>query len=149
LFVAVVEQHMDHIFRAVSATLPEDPPVRETLRAFGLSILDVTLARAIPLLRVVSVEAGRFPTLARTLFARGPERGTATLTRYLAAQVARGRLRDGDCARMAEHLIGLLIGGAVLWYALGLAPHLPPPDERRRHVEAAVDAFLRAYGATA
>jgi len=45
--------------------------------------------------------------------------------------------------------ISLVAGGAIMWYVLGLTPRLPPPDEQRRHVEAALDAFLRAYGMTA
>lgn len=145
LFVAVLERRTEEMFNKVFTALPVDGPLEETLTEFGSRILRVCLSdEKIRLERVVSMEAERFPELARHFFESGPKRGHQELGRYLEAQIKRGRLIGEDPQLMAEHLMSLLTGGPVHWRMFGFAESVSPRDQRKR-LYAAVKTFLRAY----
>lgn len=150
LFLAVLERRMNAIFREVSQWLPEEPPVEETLRNFGLAVVERALTKdQTALVRVVSMEAARFPALGKLFFELGPNRGETTLAAYFSKQIQRGRLADEDPRLMAQHFMSLITGGPVRWFILGLDPEPMPPAETKRHLAAAIRVFVKAYGVAA
>jgi len=147
LFVAVIEHRLDRVFAAVSDSLPPERPVEETLRGYGATLYrQLSDRRQVEIIRAVSAESRRFPQLARALYSLGPQRGIATLARYLGAKVASGELVDRPPEAMAEFFISSVSGGALLWYALGIREKKLGADEQRRHLETAIEAFLALYG---
>ncbi len=123
------------------------PPIEQTLNEYGGRLLNLALSEdQIALFRVVSMESPRFPELGERFYELGPKRGLAFLAGYLEEQVKRGRLRKKDPALMAEHFSSLLTGGPVRWLVLGLQRN-PIAKDAQRHIGAAVEVFLSAYGA--
>ena len=146
LFLAVIERRMNRIFQQVSESLPENPPVEETLCNFGLALARLALTKEqIALLRVVSMESARFPELGRQFFELGPKRGEETLAAYFTKQIEKGRLSKSDPRQMAQHFISLITGGPVRWFVLGLDPFPMPDAALQQHLSAAIEVFLRAY----
>jgi TetR/AcrR family transcriptional repressor of mexJK operon len=148
LFLAVIERRMNRVFERV-AQFPGGSSLEKTLRTFGANVLGIALApEQILLLRMVSMESGRYPELARRFYERGPKRGETSLAAYLSSQVASGMLKDDDPRMMARHLISLLTGSPVRWFVMGLEPEPISQWALRRHRDEVVDAFLRAYSPT-
>ena len=146
LFTAVIERRMKSVLEEVTTLLPREAPMEDTLREFGSRFLRTVLSeKQIRLIRLISMESSRFPALGELFFQLGPKRGQAFLADYLAGQVQQHRLRDGDTARMAEHYMSLLSGGAVRWIILGLRRGPLRRDKLEEHLEAALQAFLNAY----
>jgi len=146
LFTAVIERRMKSVLEEVTTLLPREAPMEDTLREFGSRFLRTVLSeKQIRLIRLISMESSRFPALGELFFQLGPKRGQAFLADYLAGQVQQHRLRDGDTARMAEHYMSLLSGGAVRWIILGLRRVPLRRDKLEEHLEAALQAFLNAY----
>lgn len=149
LFIAVLERRMNMIFREMSTALPVEPPIEGTLKEFGSRLVRLALSEnQISLLRVVSMEAPRFPELADRFFELGPKRGQAELGRYMREQIKLGRLLKEDPQLMAEHFISLITGGPVRWAVLHLSAY-PSLKERQKRLDAAIKVFLRAYATTA
>ena len=147
LFIAVLERRTEAIFRELFTALPVDGPIEKTLMEFGARVLRIADADdQLRLQRVVSMEAERFPELAHRFYELGPNRVLEELSRYLKAQIKRGRLIPEDPRMMAEHMAGLITGGDVRWKILGIRCALCPAENQRR-LQAAVKAFLRAYSA--
>src|SRR5260370_40890708 len=64
LFLAVIERRVNGIFQQVAATLPEEPPVEETLRKYGSTLIRLAMTKEqIALIRLVSMEAAKFPEM--------------------------------------------------------------------------------------
>ncbi len=146
LFTAVIERRMKSVLEEVTTLLPREAPMEDTLREFGSRFLRTVLSeKQIKLIRLISMESSRFPALGELFFQLGPKRGQAFLADYLAGQVQQHRLRYGDTARMAEHYMSLLSGGAVRWIILGLRRGPLRRDKLEEHLEAALRAFLNAY----
>lgn len=147
LFLAVLDRRMNFVFNQVATALPVDLPIEGTLLEYGRRLLTLALSpEQIALIRVVGMESLRFPQLGERLYELGPKRGHMFLSGYLAEQVTRGRLVNEDPDLMAEHLTGLLTSGRVRWLILGVKPTAVTKTMDSR-IEAAVRAFLRAYGA--
>ena len=125
---------------------PLDPDVSTHLREHALRQLAVVLEpRLLRLRRLVIGEVGRFPELARALFAGGPARAIAELSRIVAAYAERGQLRVADPHAAATHL-NWLIMGAPLNEAMLLGDDAVPDDQAlRRHVTEAVRIFVAAH----
>jgi TetR/AcrR family transcriptional repressor of mexJK operon len=147
LFLAVIEHRMQTVLHAVTSSLPQGLPMKEALRQFGQSFIQVALSKEqIALVRLIGMEAERFPTLGQRFFEIGPKRGQAALTDYMRQHIARGTLRPEDPVRMSEHYMSLLAGGDIRWYVLGFRPAPLRRDKQAQHLEAALNAFLSAYG---
>ena len=125
---------------------PLDPDVARHLREHALRQLAVVLQpRLLRLRRLVIGEVGRFPELARALFAGGPARAIAELARIVAGYAERGQLRVTDAQVAATHL-NWLIMGAPLNEAMLLGDGAVPDDQAlRRHVTEAVRIFVAAH----
>jgi len=148
LFLAVLERRMNAIFHEVSQSLPDYPPIEETLCNFGLALIELALTKdQIALVRVVSMESARFPALGKLFFELGPKRGEETLGAYFTQQIRKGRLAPEDPRLMAQHFMSLITGGPVRWFVLGLNPDPLPKSDTQKHLSAAIQVFLRAYGA--
>ena len=92
-------------------------------------------------------EAGRFPELARLFHERGPARGKARLRAFITEAMARGKLRAGDPAAANLSFVGILWAGSIQSHLLGLIERTPDDAEMEREIDAAVDVFMRAWGA--
>jgi len=149
LFLAVIERRMTNIFHQVAGSLPEEPPVAETLSSFGSGLLRLALSEdQIALVRVVSMESAKFPELGKRFYELGPKRGEEALAAYLTRQIEKGRLLNYDARQMAQHFMSLVTGGPVRWFVLGFRPSITSKNAVQKHLNAAVQMFLRAYGST-
>jgi TetR/AcrR family transcriptional regulator of autoinduction and epiphytic fitness len=146
LFLAVIERRIDGIFQQVAGSLPEERPIEETLQKFGSALIRLALSQEqIALIRVVSMEAARFPELGKRYYELGPKRAEERLAAYLRKQVERGRLLNEDTRQMAQHFVSLVSGGPVRWFVLGFDPISMSKNAIQKHLDSAVLMFMRAY----
>jgi TetR/AcrR family transcriptional repressor of mexJK operon len=146
LFLAVIERRIDGIFQQVAGTLPEERPIEETLQKFGSALIRLALSQEqIALIRVVSMEAARFPELGKRYYELGPKRAEERLAAYLRKQVEGGRLLNEDTRQMAQHFVSLVSGGPVRWFVLGFDPISMSKNAIQKHLDSAVLMFMRAY----
>ncbi|MEU6765637.1 TetR/AcrR family transcriptional regulator [Streptomyces sp. NPDC046853] len=89
-------------------------------------------------------QVARFPDLIETVQERTAHRPRAALADRLARLSLAGRLRPCDPEQAAEHFFALLTGPLESRSRLGT--RRVPATELRTIADAAVDAFLRAYG---
>ncbi len=92
------------------------------------------------------MEAAKFPELGKRFYELGPKRGEETLAAYFAKQVEMGRLSNEDTRLMAQHFMSLITGGPVRWFVLGFDPSSLPKSALQKHLNAAIQIFMRAYG---
>jgi AcrR family transcriptional regulator len=145
LFHAVIQRRADAILHPVLEAATHDSPPETVLVAVARQIAELlALPDGIGLFRLVIAEAPRFPDLAIAFYETGPGRGLALLAAYLERQAERGRLALGDPMVAAEHFIHMAIGEMQRRALLALPP-LTPADVAGR-IEAALTAFMRAYG---
>ena len=132
----------------VAGTLLDTADVRTGLRelADGLlrGLLDPDVLR---LRRLVIAEADRFPDVGRAWFDRGFDRGEVVLGESLQRLADRGLLHRLDDPTLAAYQFA----GLVMYQPMNQAMFagtgaLPSPDSLDRIADAAVEAFLRAYG---
>ena len=90
-------------------------------------------------------EGGKYPELAKTLFANGPDSGKQVVSAYLDSEVAAGRLAITDTNLAAEQFRALVCGDTKLRSACGVLASVSPEDISKR-LDAAVDMFLKVYG---
>jgi TetR/AcrR family transcriptional regulator of autoinduction and epiphytic fitness len=149
LFLAVIERRMTGIFRQVGGSLPEAPPIEETLRNFGSAMIRFLLSKEqIALVRVVSMESAKFPELGKRFYELGPKRGEEALAAYLTKQAEKGRLLNEDPSQMAQHFVSLVTGGPVRWFIFGFDSSSLPESALKKHLNSAIQAFMGAYGRT-
>ena len=132
----------------VAGTLLDTADVRTGLRelADGLlrGLLDPDVLR---LRRLVIAEADRFPDVGRAWFDRGFDRSLVVLGESLQRLADRGLLHRLDDPTLAAYQFA----GLVMYQPMNQAMFagtgaLPSPDSLDRIADAAVEAFLRAYG---
>lgn len=147
LFLAVIERRMAHKLHEAAAGLPEEPPVAETLRSYAAALIRAVLSKdQLALVRVISMESVNFPELGKRFYELGPKRGEAIMAAYFAKQVEKGRLSDDDTNQMAQHFLSLITGGPIRWFVLAFDPSTPSRSALQRHINAAIETFMRAYG---
>ena len=147
LFLAVIERRMNDIFQQVAGSLPEEPPVEETLRNFGSALIGFFLSKEqVALVRMVSMESAKFPELGKRFYELGPKRGEEALAAYLKKQAEKGRLSNEDTSQMAQHFISLITGGPVRWFVFGFDPSPLAKSALQKHLNSAIQVFMRAYG---
>lgn len=145
LFAAIVQESSGQITAALAELTPESTP-RDVLTALGVGFLSKILSdRAVQFQRLLIGSAASFPTLGPTFYANGPGRGLARLAAYLDRETTNQRLAVSDPVLAAEQFFGMLMGHRSMRRTLRIDGELPP-EEIRRRVDAAVSAFLRAYG---
>jgi TetR/AcrR family transcriptional regulator, mexJK operon transcriptional repressor len=147
LFLAVIERRMNDIFQQVAGSLPEEPPVEETLRNFGSALIGFVLSKEqVALVRMVSMESAKFPELGKRFYELGPKRGEEALAAYFAKQAEKGRLLNEDTRQMAQHFTSLVTGGPVRWFVFGFDTSPPSKSALQKHLNSAIQVFMRAYG---
>ncbi|PZG45315.1 TetR family transcriptional regulator [Spongiactinospora gelatinilytica] len=146
--VLATTAEVDALVKVVAATLDEGDDPAKDLRRLARAFLDALLRpEVLRLRRLVIAEADRFPELGRAWYEGGFERVLTTLTTCFERLAARGRLSLDDAGLAADHLVGLL-----LWIPVNRAMFYGSEAgdvadaERDRLADAAVAAFLRAYG---
>jgi TetR/AcrR family transcriptional regulator, mexJK operon transcriptional repressor len=149
LFLAVIERRMARKLHEAAAGLPEEAPVAETLRNYAAAVIRGALAKdQLALLRVVSMESTKFPELGKRFYELGPKRGEAILAAYFKKQAEKGWLSNDDTHQMAQHFLSLILGGPIRWFVLAFDPSTPSKSALQRHVNSAIEMFMRAYGHT-
>jgi TetR/AcrR family transcriptional regulator, mexJK operon transcriptional repressor len=146
LFATIIREACQSNF-TVKEFLTDDPDIRAALSRLGHRMLGFLLEeRALAIHRVVISESLRFPELGRAFFESGPKTFIRVFGDWLATHAQAGRLHLDDPARAADQFVGLLKCGTWTRAALGVPP---PPDaaEITATVSAAVETFIRAYGA--
>lgn len=149
LFVELVSSMTTTAGDEVTAhvTTADDVGLAEYLADYAERQLAVVLRpRILQLRRLVIGEVARFPDLARTLAAAGPQRAIAGLAETIARRAERGELAVEDPV-VAAATFNWLVMGAPLNDAMLLGDDaIPAPAAQRRHAAEAVRVFLAAYG---
>jgi TetR/AcrR family transcriptional repressor of mexJK operon len=146
LFLAVIARRMTRIFEQVTE-LPEKSTLKGALRQFGRNLLTIALSpEQISLIRMVSMESGRYPLLARQYYESGPKRAEEVLAIYLAGKIRSGHLREGDSLMMARQFMNLVTGSPVRWFVLGFETEPLSDQALQTHIDGVISLFSRAYG---
>jgi AcrR family transcriptional regulator len=131
--------------KAMALLDPSDPDIRGVLEQFGKAYLPLfTTRETLAVTRTAIAEAPTNRELSSLLYRRGPRRILDAIAKYLSKLKAKGAIVDVDPHVAAVHLKALLDAGIVEPLLFGTRIELKPADA----VRLAVDAFLRAYGAT-
>ncbi len=122
-----------------------DDDLRAALADLAQRLLRVCCGERARALRWLTyAQVARFPDLIETVQERTAHRPRAALADRLARLSLAGRLRPCDPEQAAEHFFALLTGPLESRSRLGT--RRVPAAELRGIADAAVDAFLRAYG---
>ncbi|MBE1576054.1 TetR/AcrR family transcriptional regulator [Amycolatopsis roodepoortensis] len=120
--------------------------LRATLETVGSKLLECYCAdRSWALRRLLAAETGQFPDLLDVIHTRAADRVAEALADRLARLTVSGHLRTADPLLAADQFFALLSGPADKRARLGT--RRTPDAELRAIAEAAVDTFLKAFGA--
>lgn len=129
------------------ASLSASDNLEHDLRQFARRHIDeVTQPHLIQLRRIIIAEADRFPELAKTWFANGPERAHATMATQFQELERRGLLTMPDPLLAARHFNWLILS-IPLNKAMFHPDYTFPRRELNRYADEAVRIFLAAYAA--
>lgn len=146
LFAAVVDDVVEHYGRALEVSFVAGEDVGHALRRFGRALLETLhFDPVLSLHRLAIGEAGRFPELGALFHERGAARGKAPLRMFLAAAMERGAIRVGDVEAAIRQFTGMLLAGSPQLRLIGMIDR-PADPQLDEEIEAAVDAFARAWG---
>jgi TetR/AcrR family transcriptional repressor of mexJK operon len=146
LFVAIVGQACRTYAETVMPEVRDAPDARTALIRIGRAVAGFLLApRTMAIYRTIVAEGPRFPELARGYYDNGPRSFKRLLGSYLAEMTARGQLKV-DNPRLAADLFCGMVRGPLYLQVLLDYPDPEAPDAETV-VAAAVDMFLRRYGA--
>lgn len=147
LFRTIVRETCDAHAAPESFAAINGRPARETLVVIGRRFLDLLLSEeAIQLNRMMMIDGQRVPRMSQLFFEAGPERIINRLADYLKLMTTRGELDIEDPVEAADQLLSMFKGRLHMRALLGLGLQ-PPPAVLKRHIESAVDTFLRAFAA--
>jgi AcrR family transcriptional regulator len=146
LFTAVVDRATDAFRRQLSLLLNPDDELKTALTRFCEQFLaKLSSPEGIALHRLVVGETRRFPELGSIFYERGPRQTQGLLAEFIAGAQHRGDLIESDPLRAAQHLTWLAMSGHYQMLMSGVVDHVPAV-EIAADIEAAVAAFMRAYG---
>lgn len=145
LFAAVIDDMVERYGEALRVPLPPDGNPADTLRALAQSLMKTLMRpQIIAFHRIITGEAGRFPEIGALLFQRGPARGHARVSAWLAGQMEKGVLRNADPLVAAKQFVALCQSGQFQMRLIGAVDKVNPTDVEAE-IDQAVDTFLRAY----
>lgn len=148
LFAAVVDDIVEHYGRVQDVDLPDTDDLRSVLLEFVRGLMDTILSEpVIALHRLVLAEANRFPYLADAFYQRGPRRGKARLSEFIARAMARGQIRSGDPMLATRQLAGMCQAGCFQSALFNLDESWDK-EVLENEISEAVDSFLRAWSTT-
>ncbi len=147
LWEALVADVCDQVTAPLQDAMDHKGDPRTVLKAFAqrLDALERSSETA-GALRLMLAEGTKYPELARTLFANGPDAAHQIVAEYLQGEVAAGRLKIADTALATEQFCALVCGESKMRNACGVLPDMTPAAIDHR-LDAAVDMFLKVYGA--
>lgn len=145
LFIEVMleagRKHFEPIFAAMKKG---DDDLLRALQRFGERKLAVLCMDAsIRARRAIIAESGR-SDIGLRFFESGPRKGLTELARFLALQMAKGKLRQGDPLVAAQHLTALLESETVTPCLFGIEKKVSGAHVRQA-VARALDTFLAGY----
>lgn len=144
LFGAVVRRSCARLRRKLDAT-PDEVGMRGRLIGMAEDWLSHLLSpEPMAIHRLVVAEGDRFPELARLFYDAGPRVSSVRQAQLFEQMMGESLLRHDDAARAADDFNSLVLSGVYFLRLWGVIED-PSPTERLRHVERAVDTFLRAY----
>lgn len=150
LFTAVITGDInatEALTYAMVTALADSEDIEQDLRQFARRhITEVTQPHLIQLRRLIIAEAERFPELARTWYASGPERAHATLAEQFQALARRGMLRVDDPLLAAQHFNWLILSIPLNKAMFHGGDTRFTADELERYADEGVRVFLAAYG---
>ena len=147
LFAALLRQEKRDQAEQLCRFDEDGPDVRETLRAFGVRLMDLLVRPdSLAHLRTVMAVAPKFPEIGRAYYEAGPETGRRRLARYLDRQVEAGRLAIPETMPAAQQFLDLCKAEMFLKVLLCVRTR-PTAAEIEAHVDRAVDLFMKAYAA--
>jgi len=118
-----------------------------TLTALGASLLRGTSdPNVLAVYRLAIAESEGSPAVARMLDNAGRQTNRAAIVKMLEGAQARGILRSGDAAVMAEVYFGVLWNDLLVRMLLRVAAS-PTPQEAERRARAATELFLAVHAA--
>ena len=137
----------DDFLQYMTAVLQDTVDLEADLRQIAHRYLGTVLQPELLLLRrLVIGESGRFPELAHTYYERAPERTLDTLASSFQRLAERGLLRTDDAPLAARHFAYLVLGAPLDRAMFCGGDGEMTPAELERQADAAVRAFLAAYG---
>ncbi|WP_417267644.1 TetR/AcrR family transcriptional regulator [Celeribacter baekdonensis] len=148
LFEALIAEERDKIFVGIEALLEEDIPLKNKLTLFGQKMVEILCSdRVIRSQRIVAGIVDRMPAVGARFYDSGAVRTQMSLAALFEREHAAGRILIPDAKRAGVQFVELATAG--LWRArlFGKRTTAPTSEEMNVTVEAAVDMFLRAYGA--
>ena len=146
LFLACIRAGADDML-ATLRTAPPGAHIRETLTAFAERYLDLILKpRSISLLRLLIGEAAAAKSVSRHFYADGLLYIHRQVASFVEQQARAGTLCVNDPDLAAGQFLGMLKGVEQLGALLGMSD-ADMGLERRRRIDASVEAFLKLYGA--
>jgi AcrR family transcriptional regulator len=137
------EQRSEALVDALSDSEDVEKDLRDLARRH---VSDVLQPHLVQLRRLVIAEADRFPDLARTWYARGPERAASTLADRFTALAERGRLRLDDPLLAAQHFNWLVLSIPLNHAMFHTVDSRFTPRQLSRFADEGVRVFLAAYG---
>jgi AcrR family transcriptional regulator len=137
------EQRSEALVDALSDSEDVEKDLRDLARRH---VSDVLQPHLVQLRRLVIAEADRFPDLARTWYARGPERAASTLADRFTALAKRGRLRLDDPLLAAQHFNWLVLSIPLNHAMFHTVDSQFTPRQLSRFADEGVRVFLAAYG---
>ncbi len=136
---AAVETPGDRIMELLD---PEADDLRSCLERFAKAYLGFILEKNVLAITRTAVAEGFDSSLGPHLFEQGPQRALATLAKFFAEQMERGRLCKSSAVVASIHFKGLIEAGFLEEALYGAKSQV----DRRQAIPSAVDIFLRAYG---
>jgi TetR/AcrR family transcriptional regulator, mexJK operon transcriptional repressor len=137
----------DDFLQYMTTVLQHTDDLETDLRQVARRYLGTVLQPELLLLRrLVIGESGRFPELAHTYYERAPERTLDTLASSFQRLAERGLLRLDDAPLAARHFAYLVLGAPLDRAMFCGGDGEMTPAELERQADAAVRAFLAAYG---
>lgn len=137
----------DDFLQYMTTVLQDTDDLETDLRQVARRYLGTVLQPELLLLRrLVIGESGRFPELAHTYYERAPERTLDMLASSFQRLAERGLLRLDDAPLAARHFAYLVLGAPLDRAMFCGGDGEMTPAELERQADAAVRAFLAAYG---
>ena len=146
LFAAAVQAKCEEMLPDALFEIELTGSVRDQLRAIGEAFFAlITSEEAISTQRMMMVPGNIDDKLKQTFWEAGPQRTHDAFAAMLQALVAKGELDVPDVATASVQFFTLITGEMHARMTCGLCSR-PGPLDARRHIDATVDMFLRAYG---
>lgn len=142
IFIAMVEENLGKITRAMEVELHSHAPVREGMRRIGIQfVTQLMTPDSLELYRLIVGLARQFPDVARSFAVKGLDRVRATLAAYLRDREEAGEIVAGDANQLASLFLDMVRLGMQSRALLDVDIR-PTREEMEATVERAVDVFL-------